>query len=159
MGLAKKKLQMNSFFAAQFNYCSLKWMIHSCSNNNKVKCLHGRYLRLICCDKTSLYEEVLEKDGSLAEMFKIKNNMSPAIGSDTFLPWTEIITTLRNKITFYSFYTKGISCQWKFILPRPKNMKQTIHKFERRIFSKKFLKNLPNYGNLYAVLGDCVKLT
>ena len=30
----KKKLLMNSFFNAQFNYCPLIWMLHSRSNNN-----------------------------------------------------------------------------------------------------------------------------
>ena len=36
----------------------------------------------------------------LVEMFRIKNDMSPAIVSDIFLHGTEIITTLRNKVTF-----------------------------------------------------------
>ena len=34
-------------------------------------------------------------------MFKIKNGMSLAVVSDTFLPGTKMITTLRNKITFF----------------------------------------------------------
>ena len=34
MSLEKKKLLMNSFFNAQFNYCPLIWMLHSRSNNN-----------------------------------------------------------------------------------------------------------------------------
>ena len=33
MGLVKKKLLMNSFFAAQFNNCPLVWMIHSRFNS------------------------------------------------------------------------------------------------------------------------------
>ena len=47
MGLAEKKLQMNSFFPAQCNYCQLIWIIHNRSNNNRVKYLHGRFTRLI----------------------------------------------------------------------------------------------------------------
>ena len=43
MGLVKKKLQINSFFAAQLNY----WMIHSRFKSHRIKCLHERYLRLI----------------------------------------------------------------------------------------------------------------
>ena len=42
MGLAKK-----NFFTAQVNYCPLIWIIHSRSNNTRVKCLHERFLRLI----------------------------------------------------------------------------------------------------------------
>ena len=66
MRLVKKKFHMNSFFAAQVSYCLLIWLIDSCSNNKKVKWLHERYLWLIYCDKTSLYEEVLEEDGSVS---------------------------------------------------------------------------------------------
>ena len=35
----KENLLINSFFAAQFNYCSLIWMIHSRFSNNRVKYL------------------------------------------------------------------------------------------------------------------------
>ena len=42
MTLEKKKLFINSFFNAQFNYCPLIWMLHSRSNNNKIKHLHER---------------------------------------------------------------------------------------------------------------------
>ena len=52
MGLAKKKLLMNSFFVAQFNCLPLIWMFHSRSNNNKITHLRERCLRLICSDKS-----------------------------------------------------------------------------------------------------------
>ena len=66
MGLGKKKLLMNSFFAAQFNYCPLIWMFHSRSNNNKITHLHEICLRLIYRDKYSPYEELLKRDASVA---------------------------------------------------------------------------------------------
>ena len=47
MGLAKKKLLMNFFSVAQFNYFPLMWMFHSQSNNNKITRLRERHLRLI----------------------------------------------------------------------------------------------------------------
>ena len=95
MSLEKKKLVMNSFFNAQFNYCPLIWMLHSRSNNNKIKHLHERCLRLIYNDKQSSYEELLIKDGTVSihhrniqtlatEMFKVKNEMSPEIIFDIF---------------------------------------------------------------------------
>ena len=95
MPLKKKKLLMNSFFNAQFNYCPLIWMLHSRSNNNKIKHLHERCLRLIYNDKQSSYEELLIKDGTVSihhrniqtlatEMFKVKNEMSPEIICDIF---------------------------------------------------------------------------
>ena len=90
MSLEKKKLVMNSFFNAQFNYCPLIWMLHSRSNNNKIKHLHERCLRLIYNDKQSSYEELLIKDGTVSihhrsiqtlatEMFKLKNEISREI--------------------------------------------------------------------------------
>ena len=53
MSLEKKKLLMNSFFNAQFNYCPLIWMLHSGSNNNQIKHVHERCLRLIYNEKQS----------------------------------------------------------------------------------------------------------
>ena len=84
---------MNSFFNAQFNYCSLIWVLHNRSNNNKIKHLHERCLRLIYNDKQSSYEELLIKDSTVfiqhrniqtlaTEMFKVKNGMSPEIICD-----------------------------------------------------------------------------
>ena len=59
MTLEKKKIVMNSFFNAQFNYCPLIWMLHSRKNNNKIKHLHERCLRLNYSDKYSSYDNLL----------------------------------------------------------------------------------------------------
>ena len=45
-------------------------MFHSRSNNNKITHLHERYLRLICSDESSSYEELLEKYGSVPIHYK-----------------------------------------------------------------------------------------
>ena len=66
MSLEKKKLLLNSFFNAQFNYGPLIWMLRSRSNNNKIKHLHERCLRIIYNDKQSSYEELLIKDGTVS---------------------------------------------------------------------------------------------
>ena len=87
MGLAKKKLQMNSFFAAQVNYCLLIWK------------------RI---DQSLFTIKNIQK---LVEMFKIKNGVSLSTVSDIFLPEKEIITFLRNKMTFLTVYTNGIPWQ------------------------------------------------
>ena len=91
---------MNVFFNSQFNYCSLIWMLHSRQNNNKIKHLHERCLRLIHNDKLSSYEELLEKDGSVSihhkniqslaiEMFQKNHGQSPENVSDIFAQTTQ----------------------------------------------------------------------
>ena len=47
MNLQKRKVLMNAFFNAQFNYCPLIWMLHRRQNNNKIKHLNERCQRLI----------------------------------------------------------------------------------------------------------------
>ena len=108
MTLEKKKIVMNSFFNAQFNYCPLIWMLHSRKNNNKIKHLHERYLRLIYSDKMSSDENLLEKDDSVSihhkniqtlaiEMFKVKRKLCPEITGNIFMERTSNQYNLRNR--------------------------------------------------------------
>ena len=98
---------MNSFLNAQFNYCSLNWMLQGRKNNNKIKHLHGRCLRLIYSDKKSSYENLLEKDNSVSihhkniqalaiEMFKVKHKLCPEITGDIFMERANNQYNLRN---------------------------------------------------------------
>ena len=95
MSIPKRKLLMNSFFTSQFNYCPLTWMCHSRTMNNKINRLHERCLRIVYSDKTSSFEKLLEKSGSVTihtrklqtlatEMFKVYKKLSPAIIADLF---------------------------------------------------------------------------
>ena len=110
MTLEKKKIVMNSFFDAQFNYCPLIWMLHSRKNNNKIKHLHERCLRLIYSDKKLSYENLLEKDNlgstchkniqALAiEIFKVKHMILMSTG-DIFMEKTNNQYKLRNHPDF-----------------------------------------------------------
>ena len=107
MTLEKKKIVVNSFFNAQFNYCPLIWMLHRRKNNNKIKHLHERCLRLIYSDKKSSYENLLQKDNSISiyhkniqalaiEMFKVKHMLCPEITGDVFMERTNNQYNLRN---------------------------------------------------------------
>ena len=100
MNLAKRKVLINAFFNTQLNYCPLIWMLHNCQNNNRIKHLRERCLRLIHNDKLSSDEELLEKDGSVSiyhkniqrfaiEMFQIKHGQSPEIVSAVFAQTTQ----------------------------------------------------------------------
>ena len=106
VSVEKKKILMNSFFNAQFNYCPLVWMLHSRKNNNIIRNLHERYLRLIYNDKNSSYEELLTKDSSVSihnrniqdlatEFYKIKNGLSPELFTEIFARETESHYNLR----------------------------------------------------------------
>ena len=95
MELPKRRILMNAFFKAQFNYCPIIWMFHSRCLNNKINRLHERCLRMICNDKISNFEELLNKDNSVSihysnihalaiEMYKVANDMSPEIMNEVF---------------------------------------------------------------------------
>ena len=95
MSREKQKCLMNAFFNAQFNRCPLIWMLHSRSNNNKIKHLQEPRLQLVYNSKHSSYEELLIKNGTLSihhrnietlatEMLKVNYELSPEIICDTF---------------------------------------------------------------------------
>ena len=56
---------MNSFFTSQFDYCSLVWMCHSRSMNSRINRLHETCVSIIYSDKSSSFEELLQKDESV----------------------------------------------------------------------------------------------
>ena len=78
---------MHAFFNSQFNYCPAIWMFHSRALNNKIKRLQERCLSMVYNDKTSTFNELLEKDNSISihyrnvqalaiEMFKVANGIT-----------------------------------------------------------------------------------
>ena len=104
MTLEKKKIVMNSFFNAQFNYCPLIWMLHSRKNNNKIKHLHERCLRLIYSDKKSSYENLLEKDNSVS--IHHKNIQALAIELEILHQCGKRVKTKSHKVLGAIFYVR-----------------------------------------------------
>ena len=95
MSIPKSKLLMNSFFISQFNYCPLVWTCHSRLMNNKINRLHKKCFHIAYSDKTSSFEELLDKGGSVTlhtrnlqvlatEMFTVYRNLSPNIVAEIF---------------------------------------------------------------------------
>ena len=88
MSLQKKYIQITCdlwFFESQFSYCPLIWMLH-CRTNR----LHDRALRIVYSDYKSLFNTLLENDGSFQsnkEIFTVYllkyinslHDLSPAI--------------------------------------------------------------------------------
>ena len=64
MNERKKPIIMKSFFWSQFSYCSLVWMLHSCTLNNKINRWYERCLRIVYNDKKSTQENLLVTDRS-----------------------------------------------------------------------------------------------
>ena len=88
---------MKAVIISQFSSYPLVWMLHSKRLDKKLNALHERALRITNGDNTSSFNELLEKDNSVSihhknlqdltmEMYKISNNMSPAILNVIFAP-------------------------------------------------------------------------
>ena len=56
---------MKAFIESQFGYCPLVWMFHSRNRNNKINRIHERSLRITYNDKSSSFQNLLEKDNSV----------------------------------------------------------------------------------------------
>ena len=91
----KLKILMKAFVISQFNYCTLTWMFHNRTLNNKINKLHERALGLVYKDINLSFQDMLDLDNSMTihhrniqklaiEMYKIKNDLSPMPMKDIF---------------------------------------------------------------------------
>ena len=119
MDIQKRRTIMKSFITSQFGYCPLVWMFHGRNLNNKIKkSIHKRALRINSGDKTSTFQQLLEKDNSISihhgnlqilatEMFKTSNNLSPEtvkeIFKERFVPYN-----LRSNNSFTSLQVDSV---------------------------------------------------
>ena len=70
MELPERRILMNAFFKAQFNYCPIVWMFHSRSLNNKINRLHERCFRIIYNDKLEQIPNDVKMINSLVKFEK-----------------------------------------------------------------------------------------
>ena len=61
MDLKQRRNIMKAFVESQFGYCPLMWMFHSRGRNNKINRIRERALRITYEDKSSTFQELLEK--------------------------------------------------------------------------------------------------
>ena len=79
----------------QFNYFPLVWKCHNRAINNKSNHLRKRCLHIVCNDNNSSFQELQDKDKSVAiylnnpralaaKIFKVSNNYSTSLISEIF---------------------------------------------------------------------------
>ena len=101
---------MEAFIESQFGYCPLAWMFQSRSLNNKINRIHERALRITYNDKSSSFENLLEKDNSVTihhknikilatETYKFLQGLSHHLLCIKFW-WKETTITVYEGITF-----------------------------------------------------------
>ena len=111
MNISKRRILLSVSFKSQFSYCPLVSMCHSRANNGKINRLHESCMQIIYSDKQSLFQTLLEKDGSVSihnrnlqilatEMYKIKNDLSPLIVTEPFEQRNEQHYNFRNNSQF-----------------------------------------------------------
>ena len=97
MDTNKKRTIIKAFVESQFSYCPLIWMLHSRGLNNKINCIRERALRITYNDKSSTFQELLDKDKSVSihhrnirvlatEIYKVSHWYSLAILNEVFVP-------------------------------------------------------------------------
>ena len=83
-------------------------MFHSRGLNNKINCIYERALRITYKDKSSKFQELLEKDNSVSihhrnvqklviEIYEILHGYSPSILNDIFVPVSRPYNFHRNE--------------------------------------------------------------
>ena len=103
---------MTAFITSHFSSCPFVWMFHSRELNKKINRIHERSVRLVYSDKTSTFQELLDKDKSVSlhnkniqvlatEIYKTVNGLAPTIMNSIF-EIKDIEYNLRNKINFKS---------------------------------------------------------
>ena len=97
MDLKQRRNIIKAFAESQFGYCPLIWMFHSRELNNKMSRIHEKALRITYKDKSSTFQELLEKDNSLSiyhrnvqklstDINKVMHGFSLPILNDIFVP-------------------------------------------------------------------------
>ena len=90
MNVEKRRIIMKAFIESQFGYCPLVWMFHSRGINNKINRIHERALRITYNNKSSSFQDLLDKDNSVTihhrnirtlaiETFKVLHGLSPSL--------------------------------------------------------------------------------
>ena len=84
MNFEEKKILINSYVMANFNYCLLIWMLSNASSLKKIENLQKRALSFLCNDYEISYEELLLKSSTSLMNVKTINKLNPDFMRDLF---------------------------------------------------------------------------
>ena len=95
LGFKEKRILINSYFMANFNYCPLIWMFSSVSSLKKIENLQKRAIKFLYNDYEISYEELLLKSDIATmnvnrlrilcnEIYKTINSLNPEFMRDLF---------------------------------------------------------------------------
>ena len=147
----QKKVLVNSFIYANFNYCPLVW--HFCSKRsfNKIEKIQYRALQFLYNDYESEYSVLLKKSNKCSmevrrlrnmalEIYKSLNNLNPSFMKDLFIKRNnvnrrknDLFIPIRNSVTFGNNSLRCLGPHiWNSL---PANVKQasTFEKFKESI--------------------------
>ena len=153
MNVDKKGMIMTAFIESQFGYYPLLWMFHSRSLKNKINRIHKRAVRITYNDKSSSFQNLLEKDNSdtihhgnikilATETYKFLQGLSPPLMNEIFvernnnysLRENNVLT--RRRVISVRYGTETVS----FLAPKiwdilPKDIKnsESLDIFKRKI--------------------------
>ena len=117
--LKKRRIVMKIFIESQFKCCSLIWMFHSRTINNKINRSHERALRIVYSDYKSCFEGILMRDNSFSiherniqslaiENYQFFNGLSPSLLNNVFHKNISNSYDLRNHKELYSRNPKTV---------------------------------------------------
>ena len=96
INVEKRRIIMKAFIESHFGYCPIVWMFYSRGINNKINGIYERALRITYNNKSSSFQDVLNKDNSVTihhrnirrlviEAFKVLHGLYPPLSNDVFV--------------------------------------------------------------------------
>jgi len=153
LGFKEKAVLIQSFFYANFNYCSLLWHFTSSTSRQKIEKLQERALRLLYQDYQSSYSNLLVTSGKTTmeikrlrtvgiEIFKTLHDLNPSYMKSIFQRTTQLSHRPNNLIVHYHRTTRHGDKSLKTLGPRiwntpPENLKaETNFEIFRRLINE-----------------------
>ena len=153
MNIEKRRIIIKAFIESQFEYCPLVWIFLSQGINNKINQIHERALRITYNNKSSSFQDLLDKDNSVTihhrnirtlfiEILKVLHRLSPPLLNEVFMERNCKYSLLgnnflkRRRVNSVRYGTESVS----FLAPKiwdtlPKEIKnsETLNAFTAKI--------------------------